>query len=108
MPLFSEPETRLLLTDPLAHSPLWLKDDPQRPRMTAELWGDCGVERIHAEAAGWPHLVQLLAETTVGLLNEGTARHADAALLDRAFARAIVAGDTVLRQLVEGEFAAAG
>ena len=37
------------------------------------------------------------------LLNEGTARHADAALLDRAFAKAVVSGDTVLRQLVQGE-----
>lgn len=103
MPLFSEAETRLLLTEPLAHSPLFRNDESRRPRFPAELWGDGGVERIHAEAAGWPHLVQLLAETSVGLLNEGTARYADAALLDRAFAKAVVSGDTVLRQLVEGE-----
>jgi hypothetical protein len=103
MPLFSEAETRLLLTEPLAHSPLFRNDEAQRPSFAAGLWGDEGIARIHAEAGGWPHLVQLLAETTVFLLNEGTARHADAALLDRAFAKAIVSGDTVLRQLVQGE-----
>jgi TIR domain len=73
VPLFTEEETRALLTDPLRYSPLWLPDDPKRPRFAASLWGENGIERIHAEAGGWPHLVQLIAETVVDRLNEGTA-----------------------------------
>jgi hypothetical protein len=103
MPLFSLAETRLLLTEPLAHSPLFRNDEARRPRIPAAHWGDGGIERIHAEAAGWPHLVQLLAQTVVRLLNEGSVPHADATLIDRAAAEIIVAGDTVLRQLAEGE-----
>jgi AAA domain len=103
MPLFSEAETRLLLTEPMSRSPLWSSEEDKRPRFPAGFWGDGGVERIHREAGGWPHLVQLLAETTVDLVNESGAREADAALLERASARAIVRGDTVLRQLLERE-----
>jgi hypothetical protein len=101
--VFTEAETRALLTDPMHYSPLWPPDDPKRPHFSPALWGDNGIERIHEAAGGWPHLVQLIAETVVDLLNEGTAPHADAALLERALDRAIVAGDTVLRELVERE-----
>ena len=52
MPLFTEAETRLLLTEPLAHSPLFRNDEASRPHFAVELWGDGGIERIHAEAAG--------------------------------------------------------
>lgn len=103
VPLFTLPETRLLLTEPMRHSQLWARDDPARPRFDPALWGDNGIERIQAESGGWPHLVQLIAETIVDLLNQGTARHADAALMERALDKAIVSGDTVLRRLVEGE-----
>jgi hypothetical protein len=103
VPLFTAAETRALLTDPLHYSPLWPPDDPKRPHFVASLWGGNGIERIHAEAGGWPHLVQLIAETVIDLLNEGTAPQADAALLERALDKAIVAGDTVLRELVERE-----
>jgi hypothetical protein len=71
MPLFSAAETRLLLTDPLANSPLFRDDEARRPRFAADLWGDGGIELIHAEAGGWPHLVQLLAETTVAARANG-------------------------------------
>ena len=70
VPAFSLDETRLLLTDPLKHSPLFANAG-ERPRLAAELWGPGGIERIHAEAGGWPHLLQLIAETLVDLLNEG-------------------------------------
>jgi hypothetical protein len=103
MPLFSPAETHALLTEPLQYSPLWQKNDPARPRFAPALWGDNGIERIHAESAGWPHLVQLIAETVIDLLNEGTQPHADAALLERALDKAIVSGDTVLRELMERE-----
>ncbi len=103
VPLFTEAETRALLTEPLRYSPLWERDDPKRPHFAPALWGDGGIERIHAESGGWPHLVQLIAETVVDMLNEGTAPHDDAALLERALDKAIVSGDTVLRELVERE-----
>ncbi len=103
VPLFTPAETRALLTEPLRYSPLWQPDDPKRPSFAPPLWGENGIERIHAEAGGWPHLVQLIAETVVDLLNEGTAPNADAALLERALDKAIISGDTVLRELVQRE-----
>ncbi len=103
VPLFTEPETRLLLTEPLRHSPLWDKDDHRRPRFDSAFWGEGGIERIHAEAAGWPHLVQLLAETTVDLCNDRERAQVDRALLDHAIAKAVILGDAVLRQLMQPE-----
>jgi hypothetical protein len=103
VPLFSVEETQLLLTDPLIHSGLYKENDLERPRFDAELWGRSGIERIHDEAGGWPHLVQLIAETLVDLLNERRMRRADSALLDTALERAVVRGDTALRELVEEE-----
>ena len=72
-------------------------------RFDAAFWGDGGIERIHAEAGGWPHLVQLIAETTVDLLNNGDTRSVTPDLLERALNKSIVSGDTVLRQLLERE-----
>ncbi len=103
VPMFTPEETTLLLTEPMRSSPLWPKDDPSRPRFAPELWGPGGIERIHAETGGWPHLVQLVAETVIDLLNQGTQPNADAALLNRALDKAVVSGDTVLRELVERE-----
>lgn len=108
MPPFSPAETRQLLTEPLRWSDLWEKDDPRRPRFAPGFWGEDGIERIHAEAGGWPHLVQLLAETAVDLLNDAESLdHIDAALLERACDEAVTLGDRVLRQLMSpGEAAA--
>ncbi|HMU64888.1 MAG: hypothetical protein U1E82_03230 [Nitrosomonas sp.] len=103
IPPFSEAETRRLLTEPLRYSLLWEKDDPKRPRLTADFWGEGGIEYIHHVAAGWPHLVQLLAETTVDLCNDREQDIIDATLLDQAIAKAVVTGDTVLRQLLCNE-----
>ena len=66
-------------------------------------WSDEGIERIQAETAGWPHLVQLLAEGVVELVNIRGLKAATPALLDEAIAKAVVRGDAVLRQLVENE-----
>jgi hypothetical protein len=99
MRLFSEDETRLLLTEPLR----WSGGDENSSFLPADLWGADGINRIHTEAGGWPDLVQLLAETTIDLLNESTMRAANDALLSRAFDRAIIRGELVLRQLVERE-----
>jgi hypothetical protein len=77
VPLFTPEETYALLTEPLRYSPLWPPDDPKRPRYDPALWGEGGIAHIHAEAGGWPHLVQLIAETVIDLLNESTAPHAE-------------------------------
>ena len=105
VPLFSDQETRLLLTEPLQYSSLWLDDDPSRPRPHFEsgFWGEGGIERIHAEAGGWPHLVQLIAETIVDLLNKEGGRQVTSPLLEHALDRAIVSGHNVLYELLHGE-----
>jgi hypothetical protein len=103
MPLFDPSETRLLLTEPLRHSPLWTRDDPRRPGFAPEFWGTDGIKAIHAEAGGWPHLVQLIAETAVNVVNDSNARALDPALYRQTLAGAIESGDIVLRQLLERE-----
>ncbi|MDS4042106.1 MAG: AAA family ATPase [Candidatus Competibacter sp.] len=108
VPPFTEAETRRLLTEPLRYSSLWPKDDPKRPRFSPDFWGDGGIEHIHGEAGGWPHLVQLLAETVVDLCNDREQAQVDRTLLEQAITKAIVAGDTVLRQLMQPEDAAPG
>jgi hypothetical protein len=100
---FTLEETRLLLTDPLRHSPLWTSSGPPRPRFDPAFWGEGGIERIHAEAAGWPHLVQLVAETAVDLVNNSAATRLDATMMDRSLDRAVLGGDNVLRLLMQTE-----
>jgi hypothetical protein len=101
VPAFTPAETRLLLTQPLRHSTSWSKDS--RPRFDTGFWGDGGIERIHAEAGGWPVFVQLIAETVVDVLNNDGARGVTASVLDRALQQSIVKGDAVLSQLMRGE-----
>jgi AAA domain len=105
VPLFSQQETRLLLTEPLKYSSLWRDDDPghPRPRFESGFWGEGGIERIHAEAGGWPHLVQLIAETIVNLLNSEGGRRVSSPLMERALDRAIVSGHNVLYELLRRE-----
>lgn len=103
IPPFSEAETRRLLTEPLRNSPLWEENDPRRPRFEPGFWGEGGIERIHREAGGWPHLVQLLAETAIDLSNDREKGSIDAELLEQAIRKAVGLGDTVLRQLLKGE-----
>jgi hypothetical protein len=102
VPPFSAAETRLLLTEPLKESPLYERSAP-RPRYNAGFWGEGGIDWIHAQTAGWPHLVQLLAGTAVDLVNDANVAALDHALLQKAAERSIVDGDTVLRQLMRGE-----
>ena len=105
VPPFTEAETRLLLTEPLRCSTLWPKDDPGRPRPTfpAELWGVGGINRIHSETGGWPHLVQLIAETLVDLLNDEGRSQVDDELFERGLDEAIVRGHNVLYELMHRE-----
>lgn len=103
VPSFTLAETRLLLTEPLKHSSLWEKNATNRPYFTPEFWGDGGIERIHHEAGGWPHLVQLIAETTIDVLNDEGNGAVSSSLLERALEKAIVSGDTVLTELLRRE-----
>lgn len=103
VPSFSLAETRLLLTEPLKYSTLWPQESPKRPRFDASYWGENGIERIHAEAGGWPHLVQLIAETTVDLINNEEAGAVTPDLLERALGKAIVRGHNVLYELMNRE-----
>jgi len=103
VPMFTPAETRLLLTEPMKFSSLWPKEDPKRPRFAPEFWGENGIERIQHEAGGWPHLVQLIAETVVDLINDETKRQVDAELFECSLNKAIVSGHNVLYQLLRGE-----
>jgi hypothetical protein len=103
VPMFTLEETSELLTEPVQWSPLWARNDPTRPHFAPYIWGPGGIRRIHHETGGWPHLVQLVAETVIDLLTRKLPCSADAALLEHALDRAIVRGDAVLRELVERE-----
>ena len=91
-----------MLTEPLKHSQLW-KTAELRPRFSPEFWGAGGIERIHREADGWPHLLQLIAETIVDSLNSEGAANVTTALLERALDNAVTSGHNVLSQLMQGE-----
>jgi hypothetical protein len=103
IPPFSEAETRLLLTEPLRESPLFRDDQARRPRFDAAFWGYHGIEWVHEQTSGWPHLVQLVAGAAVDLVNEANVQSLDRAMLERAADQSILDGDTVLRQLMRGE-----
>jgi hypothetical protein len=107
IPPFTMDETRLLLTDPLKHSPLFEKAGA-RPRFGPELWGPGGIERIHTEAGGWPHLLQLIAETLVEFLNNEGASAVTPELMERALDEATVAGQNPLYLLMRGECSVPG
>ena len=102
IPPFTETETHLLLTDPLQRSPLYARDE-RRPRFDSSFWGEGGIAWIHAQTAGWPHLVQLLAGGAVDYANELETARLDGRALEEVARRAIVSGDMVLHQLVHGE-----
>ena len=102
VPPFTPQETRLLLTEPLRHSKLW-PDESKRPRFDPAFWGDGGIERIQAETAGWPHLVQLVAENAVDMVNENQAGRLDSEMMEKVFDKSIVRGENVLRLLMQTE-----
>ena len=100
---FTEAETRLLHTEPMQRSDLWVQVDLKRPRFDAPCWGEAGIERIHSGVAGWPHLVQLLAEGVVELVNLRGLDSATPEVLDEVIGKAVVRGEAMLRQLVRNE-----
>ena len=103
VPFFSEAESRLLLTDPLKHSPLWKPNDPNRPKFSVDFWGENGIERIHKDGGGWPHLLQLIAETLIDQINNTQSSAVTPELYQDALDTAIVRGHNVLYQLLQGE-----
>lgn len=109
LPPFSVEETRLLLSQPLKHA----RSEAARAAVAvfgSGFWGEDGMDRIHVEAGGWPHLVQLIASTVVDLCNTQGKRRADSGVLDEAMAKAVVSGDSVLAELLlyrSGELPAA-
>ncbi len=108
VPNFTLDETRLLLTEPLRYSPAYGKDSPDRPSFDPSFWGVGGIERIYSETDGWPHLVQLIAETCVDLVNEEERREVSSELFERALDESVDRGRTVLSQLMRGESALPG
>lgn len=103
VPAFTEAETRLLLTEPMKHSSLWRNNEEKRPRFADSFWGEGGIERIHSEAGGWPHLVQLIAERIVDLVNEEEVSQVTPDLFQRALDKSIVRGQNVLYELMRRE-----
>jgi hypothetical protein len=99
---FTLQETRVLLTEPLKHSTAW-KSPADRPRFSPGFWGENGIERIHSEADGWPHLLQLIAETAVDLVNYEGVASVTPALFHRALDKAVTSGHNVLSELMQGE-----
>ena len=104
---FTLEETRLLLTEPLRHSRLF-RNPAKRPGFTPEFWGKDGIEHIHKEAGGWPHLVQLVAESLVDRVNDAGASQVTPELFEQALDRAVVAGHNALYELVRRESTDAG
>jgi hypothetical protein len=103
IPMFTLAETCALLTDPMKHAPRREEIRKDRPRFEPSFWGPGGIEPIHEEAGGWPHLVQLLAETLLDEVNIRSAANVDAEIYAAGLNKAIVRGHNVLHQLLRSE-----
>ncbi len=99
---FTLEETSQLLIDPLVHSQL-AEETPNRPKFPPEFWGTDGLRRLHEAANGWPHLVVLLAETCVHVVNLQNAASVTDELFSVVRQKAIVSGDNVMIQLLKNE-----
>jgi hypothetical protein len=100
---FTAEETDTLLTHPLEHSKLWPAGSPDRPTFEPEFWGPDGIQRLRDMADGWPHLVILLAEICVNLVNQRNAEYVTDELFEAAVQKAVVQGDNVMIQLLQNE-----
>ena len=99
---FTLAETSTLLTDPLAHSKLFRRA-ANRPRFEPKLWETDGLRRVQAAADGWPHLVVLLAETCVHLVNQQNVPLVSDELFIKVGRKAVVSGENVMIQLLKNE-----
>ena len=104
LPPFTPEETRLLLSQPLKHS---RRKEAQAAVVAfgTGFWGEGGMDRIHAEAGGWPHLVQLIASTVVDLCNTQGKARADAASLEVPTLLIVGGADLGVIELTEDAFA---
>ncbi|MCG8459898.1 MAG: hypothetical protein MI919_26760, partial [Holophagales bacterium] len=100
---FSFEETYILLTEPMKHSPLWQDDEANRPSFHQDFWGEDGIKHIHRETGGWPHLVQLVAESAVDLVNDAGSNSIHLELLELSLKKAVRIGHAVFHQLLNGE-----
>lgn len=103
IPMFTLEETHLLLTEPMKFSPLWAANDSNQPRFSSGFWGHEGIERIHHEAGGWPHMVQLVAETLIDLVNERGAKKVTPTLLEDALDSSVIRGGIALYEIMHRE-----
>ncbi|MBI4663586.1 MAG: ATP-binding protein [Verrucomicrobia bacterium] len=98
---FTLEETRLLLTDPLKHSPrAEARTAAGRAKFGGTFWGEVGIDTIHEQAGGWPHLVQAIAATVVDLCNLCGRATADPGLIDEALSKTVVSSGSVLAELM--------
>jgi hypothetical protein len=103
VPMFTQAETRMLLTDPMKHAPRREELRQDRPRFEPEFWGPEGIDAIHEQAGGWPHLVQLLAEALLDQVNLRGAAKVDAEIYGESLDKAVVRGHNVFAQLLYSE-----
>jgi len=101
--MFTSDETYVLLTDPMRHAPRALSAAAPNIHFPPESWGPRGIERIHREAGGWPHLVQLIAETLTDVVNRTGQDVVNEKLFEEALGKAIVRGDAVFVELLRKE-----
>ncbi len=64
--------------------------------------------RIYSETRGWPHLVQLVAQTAISLLLSSQSRILNDQLLEEAFDRAVEYGHITLFELMRKETSLTG
>ena len=102
VPMFSQEETTSLLTEPFKHSSFQAASMYKNLTFTEKFWG-IGIERIHQEAGGWPHLVQLLADTTIQILNDSGEKVVNTENLEKAFDNAIHLGHNFFYYLMHEE-----
>lgn len=101
--MFTPEETSVLLTDPLRHAPRARLTDASGVHFSHDFWGPDGIQRIHQQAGGWPHLVQLIAQALVDLVNCKGKGEVAQPLFEEALDKAIVLGHVVFFELMHKE-----
>ncbi len=101
--MFTFEETITLLTEPLKNSSL-----KEVGYFDPSIWERHILEKIYAETAGWPHLVQLVAEICITNLNESDSGYINEIILENSFNEAIDKGRNVFNQLLKNESGISG
>ncbi|HEY5958892.1 MAG TPA: hypothetical protein VIV60_20165 [Polyangiaceae bacterium] len=98
--MFALAETRMRLADPMKHAPHREEIRQERPHFEPDFWGPRGIDAIHEQAGGWPHLVQLLAEALLDRVNIRGAARVDDEIYNESIVKALVRGHNVFSQLL--------